>query len=394
MYDSIVVGGGLIGLATALSILKSSKNARVLLIEKEETCCFHQSTRNSGVLHAGLAYKPGSLKARLSNLGLQEMVLFCDANDIPYEQCGKLIVASDRKDQVILSELLERGIKNGLNGLKLLTKSEAEEREPHVSCVEALLVPEEGIVDYSKVSAVMVDKIREAGGEILLGTEVQGANDTSSHVAISTSAGVFEGRAAIFCAGLQSDRLAKMCGNKVRSKIVPFRGDYFELKPDRSHLVKHLIYPVADPNFPFLGVHLTRTIDGRILAGPNASLSLSRENYGSLEPNLKDTFEVLTFGGFWNFLRKYPSECASEALKSLSKRVFLQGLQKLIPEISEDDLLPSNACGIRAQAMCPTGGLQMDFEFVRTGRQIHVINAPSPGATASLAIGKTLAQML
>jgi L-2-hydroxyglutarate oxidase len=385
--DFLVVGGGLVGLATAYQLLGSRPGARVVVLEKEPLCGLHQSTHNSGVLHCGLYYKPGSAKARLAVEGIREITDFCREENIPHEICGKLVVATDATEVERLKKLQERGAANGLAGLRWLDAAQAREIEPHARAVAALHVPQEGIVDYAAVVSALVRRIRAAGGEVVNSARVLSARATASGWVIETTLGAVETRFLVNCGGLHSDRVARLAGSAADARIVPFRGEYFKLRAGRRHLVKHLIYPVPDPAFPFLGVHFTRLIGGGVEAGPNAVLAFKREGYRKTDFSPRDLWDAATFPGLWRFLAKHPGMCAHELWRSLWRPAFCRALQKLVPEIREEDLEPGGA-GVRAQAMSAGGALVEDFRFVAGPRALHVLNAPSPAATASLAIGR------
>jgi len=390
---TVVVGGGIIGLATAYKLLAADRGRRVIVVEKEPVVARHQSGHNSGVLHAGLYYAPGSLKARLAVDGIRQMKAFCQEFGVPHDVCGKLVVATSEPEVPRLHELLRRGAANGLSGLRPLSAAEAREREPHVRCVAAALVPEEGIVDYAVVCDVLVARIVAMGGEVRTGTSVEAIASTERGWIITTQRGDIGASYLVNCAGLQCDRIARMAGETLDLRIVPFRGDYFKLRADRRSLVNHLIYPVPDPAFPFLGVHFTRMIDGEVEAGPNAVLALAREGYKALNVNLRDTADALFFPGLWRFLRRYPGMVGYELRRSLSRRLFCASLQRLVPELQVDDLVPGGA-GVRAQAVASDGTLVQDFVIRQRPRALHLLNAPSPGATASLAIADVLVSQL
>jgi L-2-hydroxyglutarate oxidase len=385
MQKIIVIGGGIVGLSVAYKLGQKFPHSKITVLEKESEVCKHQSGNNSGVLHAGLYYKPGSSKARLAVSGIREMVVFCEANQIPHEICGKLVVATEENEIPRLKNLLERGTQNGLKGLQWLEPAEMKKIEPHVRGVAAIRVPEEGIVDYPQVCSVLVSKIREQNGEVLTGTEVVKLINRSNGWSIQTTAGDHDADFIINCAGLYCDKIAEAAGEKREARIIPFRGEYYKIKPERQFLVRNLIYPVPDPVYPFLGVHFTRLIHGGIEAGPNAVLALAREAYRKTQINLFDLADILTFGGFWKFIGSHLNMCIEEGIRSLSKRLFCKSLQKLIPEIRPEDLTTGGA-GIRAQAMTPDGTLVQDFLIIKKPHALHVLNAPSPAATASLAI--------
>ena len=389
----IIVGGGIIGLATALKLSGCFPGSQIVVLEKDNDVACHQSGHNSGVLHAGLYYKPGSLKARLAVAGIQEMIAFCQENDIPHEICGKLVVAVDETELPRLRQLYERGRQNGLQGLRLLDRRRMLEIEPHVAGVAAVHVPQEGIVDFIEVCRAMLKKIENAGGRVATRVCVKKIEARNGGWQVRTGAGDWEADYVVNCAGLHCDRVAVMAGEKREVRIVPFRGEYFKIKPDRQYLVRHLIYPVPDPQFPFLGVHFTRLIEGGVEAGPNAVLAGAREGYRKTDLNALDLYDALSFGGLWRFINKHRRMSWEEIKRSVSRKLFCQALQRLVPEIRVEDLAPGGA-GVRAQAMSPDGELVQDFCLVRRPRALHVLNAPSPGATASLAIGGEIARLV
>lgn len=382
-----VVGGGLIGLATAYKLLLKYPNIQLDLFEKEEGPGKHQSGRNSGVLHCGLYYKPGSLKAKLAVEGIQEMTNFCRTHEIDHEICGKVVVASSESQEVTLKELAERGKQNGLDGLKFLNKQELKEREPFVAATQALLVPQEGIVSYKGVMLKLVQLIQDRGGKVHFNSkvsEIDALKDGSIKISLENFEGVYD--RVVNCTGLFSDRTYQSFTKKERPlRIVPFRGEYLMLKPAVNHLVNHLIYPVPDINYPFLGVHFTRLIGGEREVGPNAVLAFKREGYSNTDFSLNDSIDSLTYIGLIQFLRKNFSFAMGEFASSLFVSSFIAKAKALIPDVSADMLVKGTA-GVRAQAMDAKGNLLMDFNIERVGNQIHVLNAPSPGATSSLAI--------
>jgi L-2-hydroxyglutarate oxidase LhgO len=390
-HDVIVVGGGIVGLATAYRLLESQPGLKILLLEKESKLAAHQTGNNSGVLHAGLYYKPGSEKARCAVQGLQQMLAFCREHGIAHDQCGKIVVATEQNELERLETLWTRGNANGLQGLRKLNQSQIKEIEPHAAGIAAIHVPQEGIVDYPAVCEKLGELIRKRGGEIKLNTRVTRIVSRGTEITVETTAGAFQTKQVVACGGLHADRLVKMSGQKPAAKIVPFRGEYYVIKRERQHLVRNLIYPVPDPKFPFLGVHFTRLIHGGIEAGPNAVLAFAREGYKWTDFNLRDFAGSITFPGLWKFLAKYPSLCVYEIRRSLSRAEFTRSLQKLVPEITADDIEPGGA-GVRAQAMLPQGTLIEDFHFEEAPGVVHVINAPSPAATASLAIGTKISE--
>ena len=389
----IVIGGGIVGLATAFKLGRRLPAAQITLLEKEAAVGQHQSGNNSGVLHAGLYYKPGSNKSRLAVAGIQEMVAFCREHEIPHEICGKLVVAVDEAEVARLRALHERGQQNGLQGLRWLNRDQMLEIEPHAGGIAALHVPQEGIVDYPKVCEVLQQKISAQGGRVVTGAKVARLQPQSNGWLVHSAAGDFEADFLVNCAGLHCDRVGELAGEKREVRIVPFRGEYYRIKRERQHLVRNLIYPVPDPQFPFLGVHFTRLIHGGIEAGPNAVLAFAREGYRKTDFNAADLFDALTFPGLWRFLGKHKRMSWEEIKRSFSKKLFCESLQRLVPEICADDLEPGGA-GVRAQAMSPDGTLVQDFCFQQSRRALHVLNAPSPAATASLAIGEQIAGMI
>lgn len=379
-----IIGGGIVGLATAYQLLHRFPSTRLTVLEKEAGAGRHQTGHNSGVLHCGLFYKPGSSKARLAVQGIRRLTRFCAEHGVGYELCGKVVVATEQREIPRLRTLLERGTANGLTGLRPLDPEQIRELEPHAAGLAGLHVPEEGIVDYAGVTERMAGEIMRLGGEIQFSSEVIELRERNGwHV--QTSGGDFDADFLINCGGLQSDRVSRMAGNRDAVKIVPFRGEYYQLKENRRHLVRNLIYPVPDPAFPFLGVHFTRMIRGGVEAGPNAVLALAREAYRRADYSVRDMVETFTYRGFWRFLVRYPAMCWQELKSSFSKEFFCRRLQRLVPEIQVDDLLEGGA-GVRAQALSPSGELLQDFYIVRQERALHVLNAPSPAATACLAI--------
>ncbi len=390
-YDVAIIGGGIVGLATAYRLLEAKPQLKILLLEKEPKLAQHQAGRNSGVLHSGLYYKPGSAKAKLSVSGLQQMIAFCRDNGVAYEQCGKVVVATDENELPRLETLWERGNANGLQGLRKLNPQQIKEIEPHCTGLAAIHVPQEGIVDYTAVCEKLGNLIRKNGGEIVLNARVEKVVTENGEKIIETTAGNFHSKFAVACGGLYADRLVKASGQKPASKIIPFRGEYFKIKKERQSLVRHLIYPVPDPKFPFLGVHFTRLIHGGIEAGPNAVLAFAREGYTWTNINIGDLLDSIGFPGLWKFLARYPSLWSYEIYRSLSRAEFTRSLQKLVPEIRSEDLEPGPSA-VRAQAMTPEGNLIEDFHFEEGPGILHVINAPSPAATASLAIGSKISE--
>ena len=392
MYDFIVIGGGIVGLATARNLLQSYPRAKLLILDKESQWAFHQTSNNSGVIHSGIYYKPGSFKAKFCREGNISMTEFCNKYNISHEICGKVIVATKPQELSLLEDLYQRGLANGLK-VEKISAEEVKEVEPHVSCIAGLRVFSTGIVSYRQVCQKLVDMIRDDGGELLLKAHVTQIKDISEGKEIDTSQGIFATRMLINCGGLQSDRLAKLGNIDPQVQIIPFRGEYYELKPEKRYLVKTLIYPVPNPNFPFLGVHFTKMIDGSVHAGPNAVLSLKREGYRKTDFDIRDAAEIFSYPGFWKLASKYSKDGIQEIIRSFSKDAFVRSLQQLIPEVTANDLVPTHA-GVRAQALKPNGQLVEDFLIIKDQKSIHVCNAPSPAATSSLEIGKAIVQEL
>lgn len=389
----LLIGGGIVGLATGFKLLRRNPSLSLTILEKEREVGRHQTTHNSGVLHAGLYYQPGSVKARLAVAGIQEMAGFCREHGVAHEICGKLVVATDAAEQVRLEALHARGRQNGLQGLRLLDADQLREIEPHARGIAALHVPQEGIVNYGQVAAALAREVTTAGGKIVTQARVTGYRSINQVWRVESMAGVFECDFLVNCAGLHCDRVSALSGEPREVRIVPFRGEYYKLRADRQHLVRNLIYPVPDPQFPFLGVHFTRLIGGGIEAGPNAVLAFAREGYRKSDINPADLWDALSYPGLWRFLARHKRMSWEEFKRSFSKRLFCQSLQKLVPEVREDDLAPGGA-GVRAQAMSPDGALVQDFYLVNRPRALHVLNAPSPAATASLAIGEEIAHRI
>ncbi len=390
IYDITIIGGGIIGNATALKLLKTN-NFKILVIEAENKLAAHQTGNNSGVIHSGLYYKPGSLKAQNCVNGRNLMYQFCEENNISHDKCGKIVVALTKDEITALDELERRGIANGLKGLRRLKKEELKEYEPHVNGIEGLHVPETGIVDYIQVTETYAKKISEAGGEIRTGTRFISVVKESDRLILQTNKGEILTKFLVNCGGLQSDRIARICGVDPKLQIVPFRGEYYKIKKEKEHLVNNLIYPVPDPKFPFLGVHFTRMIHGGIEAGPNAVLAFKREGYYHKDFSVKDVSQMISYSGFWKMAAKHYRMGFHEFHRSLSQTAFVDALKKLIPEIDYNDVYREGA-GVRAQALESDGKLVDDFRIVESDRMIHVLNAPSPAATASLSIGETIAK--
>ena len=393
MQDVIVIGGGIVGLATALKILKKRPATKLLLIEKEDELSAHQTGNNSGVIHSGIYYKPGSMKAQNCREGYRQLIDFCDKENVKYDLCGKVIVATDEHQLAALETLYERGNQNGLKGIKNISKEELHEIEPYVEGIKGILVPETGIIDYKVVSLKYGEVIKKCGGEIYTGEKVVKIVSQEKSVVIETTKNSYESKLVVNCAGLYSDKIARMTGQDINVKIIPFRGEYFKIKKEKHHLVNNLIYPVPDPAFPFLGVHFTRMIDGGIEAGPNAVLAFAREGYKKMQISLPELTETLMWPGFQKVAAKYWKTGFGEMYRSFSKGAFTKALQKLIPEIQIGDL-ESGGAGIRAQACDRTGGLSDDFLIYENKFAVNVCNAPSPAATSSLAIGDTVSDLL
>lgn len=380
------------GLATAHQLLEERPNLKILLIEKEDTLAKHQTGNNSGVIHSGLYYKPGSLKATNCIRGYQLLLDFADKYDIPYDLCGKVVVATNKAQIPLLDQLYERGIQNGLTKIRRISKTELLEIEPHCSGIDAIQVPYTGIIDYTAVSLKLGELIKQAGGEIKLSCKVEDILENADGCTAVTSQGEYSAKLMINCAGLYSDKIAAMTNPKLDVRIIPFRGEYYYLSDEAKSLVKHLIYPVPDPNFPFLGVHFTRMIEGGVEAGPNAVFAFKREGYTKTSINMKELWESLSWPGFRKVATRYWKTGMGEYYRSFSKSAFTKALQALVPEIKEKDLIPAGA-GVRAQACDRFGGLIDDFAFLEKQSIIHVLNAPSPAATSSLSIGKTISEM-
>ncbi len=391
-YDSIIVGGGIVGLATALRLTSAPHHKKVLVIEKELEVAKHQTGNNSGVIHSGIYYKPGSLKAINCINGYHQLIDFCAKNNVPFDLCGKIIVATDESELQALKNIGERGAQNGLGGLKNLTKEELKEIEPHVAGIAGIFVPQTGIVDYKVVAQKYAQVIQHQGGEIRFGEKVIEIQENNETQVVVTQKSSYTTKLVINCAGLYSDKVAQLTSKNVDVKIIPFRGEYYKLRQDKEYLVKNLIYPVPDPNFPFLGVHFTRMMKGGVEAGPNAVLAFQREGYKRTDIHLGELAESLAWPGFQKVMAKYWKTGIAEMYRSFSKAAFTKALQKLIPEIQEGDLVEGGA-GVRAQACDRTGGLVDDFLILEEKGAINVCNAPSPAATSSLSIGETVANL-
>ncbi len=391
-YQYAIIGGGIVGLATAYQMLKKKPVLKLAVIEKEKSVAAHQTGHNSGVIHSGLYYKPGSLKATNCLRGYDMLIQFCDTYGIPYDLCGKLVVATSEAEIPELEKLYQRGLENGLTRITKITQQEANAIEPHLKVVAGLNVPYTGIIDYTAVCEKLAELVVEMGGEIFTNHKVEKIQISTDYATIETTVRTFETNMYINCAGLYSDKVAGLTQKSIDTRIIPFRGEYYMLKPEKRYLVKNLIYPVPDPNFPFLGVHFTRMIDGGVEAGPNAVFAFQREGYHMSDVNLEEMFESLAWPGFRKVMMKYWKTGLGEYYRSFSKAAFTKALQKLVPEVQEDDLIPAEA-GVRAQACDRLGGLLDDFKIIEESHAIHILNAPSPAATSSLSIGLTIAEM-
>jgi L-2-hydroxyglutarate oxidase len=393
MYDITIIGGGIVGLATALRIKEQKPSLKVLLLEKENEVAKHQTGHNSGVIHSGLYYKPGSLKATNCIRGYQMLIDFCEEEGVAYDLCGKIVVATTEEQRPLLRNLFERGNQNGLINNRMISEGEMKEIEPHVKGLEGIWVPYTGIIDYKAVCEKYAEKFRSFDGEVIFGEKVTNVKNRNTHSEIVTATGkVFETKLVVNCAGLYSDKVAQLTQpENINVRIIPFRGEYYKIRPEKHYLVKNLIYPVPDPNFPFLGVHFTRMIEGGIEAGPNAVFAFKREGYGKLDINVTEMLESLSWPGFQKVAMKYWRTGLGEYYRSFSKAAFTKALQGLIPEIQSDDLIPGGS-GVRAQACDYDGGLLDDFSIIENKTAINVCNAPSPAATSSLSIGQTVSE--
>ena len=391
--DVAIVGAGIVGLAVGLQLIRKYPGIKVVVLDKEKDIASHQTGHNSGVLHSGVYYRPGSLKARLCVEGRAAMVQFCTEHGIPHEICGKIIIATEEREILGLTELLRRGQTNGVMGLRELDADQIREIEPYTSGIRGIFVPTAGFTDFKAVSSRFAELIKQSGGEVLTGWGVKGIVRHSDAIALETVSGVVHTRFAVNCAGLQSDVIARMAGVRLGLRIVPFRGEYYELLPSKHHLIRGLVYPVADPRFPFLGVHFTRRIGGGVEAGPNAVFSFKREGYTRTSFDLQDALSTARFPGFWKMAAHNWRIGAEEMYRSWSKKAFTRALQKLLPDLTEEDLRPGGA-GVRAQAVDRSGRLLDDFHFVHQDRILHVCNVPSPAATASLLIGREVVSTL
>ena len=392
IYDIAIIGGGIVGTATALHLLKKG-NYKIVILEAEDHLAAHQTGNNSGVIHSGLYYKPGSLKARNCTTGREMMYRFCEENNIKHDKCGKLVVATNKDEIASLNELEKRGKENGLKEIKRLSKEELKEYEPYVNGIEGLFVGETGIVDYKDVVDAYSKLIKENGGEIKTKSRFLNFKKDKENLTLETEGGEIRTKFLVNCGGLQSDRIAKLCGVEPGLQIVPFRGEYYKIKKGKEHLVNNLIYPVPDPKFPFLGVHFTRMIKGGVEAGPNAVLAFKREGYKHSDISIPDILGMITYTGFWRMAAKHYKMGFHEFHRSFSKKAFVEALQKLISEIQIGDIHREGA-GVRAQALEPDGKLVDDFRIIEAEKMIHVLNAPSPAATASLSIGQTISDLI
>lgn len=392
-YDVVIIGAGIVGCALAYLLSKNNQFRKILLLEKEGSVACHQSSHNSGVIHSGIYYLPGSLKAINCISGYKSLINFCDKYHVPYNLCGKIIVATSESEVVALHQLHQRGISNGLGGLEFLDPSQIKEKEPYVVGQKGLFVPQTGIIDFATVAKKYYELFIDNGGEASFNEKVVSIQSYSGYNVVICSDSSYEATTVISCAGLHSDRVAKMTDKSLDIQIIPFRGEYYKLAPGKKHLIRNLVYPVPDPNFPFLGVHFTRMINGEVEAGPNAVLAYSREGYSKSDVNLYDLYETLTWRGFHTIAAKFWRTGLFELYRSYSKRAFTKSLQQLVPTITEVDLVPGG-CGVRAQACTRRGELSSDFIIRKSDKVIHVCNAPSPAATSSLSIAGTILDML
>ena len=390
IYDFIIVGGGIVGVSTALTLIKQNPSKKILLLEKEKSFAHHQTGHNSGVIHAGVYYEPGSLKAEFCREGLKETIAFCNTHGIPYEQCGKLLVATNDIELQRMNKLFERCKANNIEA-EILNQEKLHEIEPNVFGIGAILVKSTGIVDYTLITKKMSEQFESLGGEFLLNSKVTNLDENKERIQVITSNETLNSKYLICCAGLMADRVAKLLDIKINFQIIPFRGEYFRLKEKHNSLIKHLIYPIPDPDLPFLGVHLTKMIDGTITVGPNAVLGFKREGYGMFNFSLRDTIQFLSFKGFYKVIKKNLKSGLYEMKNSIFKRGYLKEVQKYSPQIKLNDLVPYPA-GIRAQAVLEDGTLVHDFLFAESERSIHVCNAPSPAATSAIPIGKYITE--
>lgn len=392
-FDLIIIGGGIVGLASAMKLLKKAPQLKIAVLEKESQIAIHQTGNNSGVIHSGIYYKPESLKAKNCIKGAKEMIDFCQENQIPFNLCGKLIVALKSEEIPRLEELERRGKANGVPGLEKVGPERLKEIEPNACGIQALYSPNTGIIDYKKVAATYAQKIKQMGGQIILNQQVKKIIQNHDEIILTTQNDEYRTSNVINCAGLHADRIAKMSGiENFPFRVIPFRGEYYDFIPEKYSLVKGLIYPIPDPRFPFLGVHVTRMINGKVEAGPNAVLALSREGYTKTKINVKDCADFLSYKGFWAMAKRYWRMGIYELYRSYSKKAFTRDVQQLFPCIQESDLIPGNA-GVRAQIVTHEGKLADDFIIEKQRRMIHILNAPSPAATASLSIGNDVSDL-
>ncbi|MFN5371718.1 MAG: L-2-hydroxyglutarate oxidase [Bacteroidia bacterium] len=392
-FDCLIVGGGIVGLATAFNILESKPELKVAVLEKDDRVAKHQTGNNSGVIHSGVYYKPGSLKALNCIRGYEMLLDFANKHNIPYDLCGKVIVATRTEELPLLENVYKRGIENGLTKIRKITAEEIRGYEPHCTGLAGIHVPYTGIIDYGRVAEVIGEQIALKGGRVILNAKVDAITSTDKGAEVHAAGRTYTTRLVVNCAGLFSDRIAELTEKNLDVRIVPFRGEYYELRDDKRHLVKSLIYPVPDPNFPFLGVHFTKMIGGGVEAGPNAVFAFKREGYKKSDVNLSDVWDSLSWPGFRKVAFKYWKTGLGEYYRSFSKAAFTKALQKLVPEVQENDLVPAGA-GVRAQACDRTGGLLDDFKITENKIAINVLNAPSPAATSSLSIGKTVGELV
>jgi L-2-hydroxyglutarate oxidase len=394
-FDIAIIGGGIVGAATLYKLQSKNPHLKIVLLEKEDELAAHQTGHNSGVIHSGLYYKPGSLKAKNCFEGRHELVVFAKEHGINFDICGKVIVATDEKELPNLERIYQNGVQNQIEGIRKINADEVKEIEPYVECIAGIYVPVTGIIDFRGATAKMVELALSINpeSEVRLSTEFQSVEKKDDFSIIQTNKGSLQARFLVYCAGLHADRLAKKDGIKLKEQVVPFRGDYYELAEHAKHKVKNLIYPVPDPNFPFLGVHFTRMVDGSVECGPNAVFSFKREGYNKTDFSLRDTWEALTYRGTWKLFFGNVKYGIDEYRRAFSKRLFLKSLQRMIPSLTMDDIVPSRA-GVRAQLLSIDGDTRDDFRIEYFGNSIHVLNAPSPAATASLSIGNHIAQVV
>lgn len=392
-YDIVIIGGGIVGLASAYNLLKEQPGLKIALLEKEKELAAHQTGHNSGVIHSGIYYKPGSLKATNCINGYNMLLDFCKENTIPFDLCGKLIVATEEWELPLLDNIYKRGLENGLSEIKYVEKEDIASYEPYMRGIRAVHVPYTGIIDYTEVCLKLGEWVTKWGGEIYTGYKAEDITEFADFTEVKTGQKVFTTKMIVNCAGLYCDKVAEMAGEKIDTRIIPFRGEYYMLKPEKRYLVKNLIYPVPDPNFPFLGVHFTRMIDGGVEAGPNAVFAFKREGYHKTDVDFTEMMESLTWPGFQKVAAKYWKTGMGEFYRSFSKTAFTNALRKFIPEVQEDDLISAEA-GVRAQACDRDGGLVDDFKIIEKPKAVHILNAPSPAATSSLSIGKTISELV